>query len=364
MSFPSSSSWSANTGRSTSDVAAVSAMARDWSDRTVMVTGGLGFIGSHFVEELLLRGAEVVCLHRGDRRRMLEELPSSPRLRLRTVDLRDGREVTAACRALPSADVIVHCAALDGNTAFKVEHGGEILDTNLRIASNVLTGARELPGCDVVMMSSAEIYSVAADHPFTEEDDHRREIRYSDNGYRLSKVFAEVLAELQSRQFGTRVFLPRPTNVYGPRDDFTPAGSRVIPSMLRRLSAGEEIEIWGDGNQQRSFVHVRDLVCATLQMVERQVFGPMNVAADESVSILELARLVARALEVPPRIRLDPRRPAGPAGRRLDLARMRGSVDVTPRPLSDGLPETVDWFRGHRAGRVAVRRPAFPIPGG
>ncbi|MEV6609034.1 SDR family NAD(P)-dependent oxidoreductase [Kutzneria sp. NPDC051319] len=324
-----------------------------WAAKTVFVTGGLGFIGSHFVEELLAAGARVVCLYRTERADMLAQLPESPDLRLLQLDLTDGPEMRAACRYVtPRVDAIIHCAALDGNTEYKLKHSAEILDTNLRITSNVLNCAREFAVPEVALLSSAEVYQGETDALLHEEDDYRKHMRYTPNGYALSKTFGEVLADLHRVQFGMNIYVPRPTNVYGPRDNFDGGAGRVVPTMMSRIAAGQEVVIWGDGSQVRTFIHVQDLVRATLGMMAQTTHTTMNIGTSEPVSVLQLAKALFEVLGHPERIRLDLDRPTGASSRQLDVRRMTEVTGLSPRPLHVGLRETAEWFLSRRA--VAV----------
>ncbi|MYS56014.1 SDR family NAD(P)-dependent oxidoreductase, partial [Streptomyces sp. SID6013] len=116
---------------------------KNWAGKRVVVTGGLGFIGSHFVEQLLEYGACVACVHRGEKPEMPEVMPSANRARLLSLDLLDYTGLSAALRSLtPPVDLIVHCAALYGNAEFKKRNPALILDANMRMASNVLRVAR------------------------------------------------------------------------------------------------------------------------------------------------------------------------------------------------------------------------------
>ncbi|MEU6118752.1 NAD(P)-dependent oxidoreductase [Streptomyces sp. NPDC047117] len=323
-----------------------------WAGRTALVTGALGFIGSHFVEQLTARGATVLALHRGERpatKRELASLPGAERIRFVAVDLRDAEETRAAFKYLaPSIDTVVHCAGLDGNAQFKHEHSAEILDSNQRTTSNLLNCVRDFGADEVVVMSSSEVYCGPLTSATSEDDDYRAHMRYTDNGYVLSKTYAEILSGLHHKQFGTNVFLVRPANVYGPRDSFDTSRGRVIPSMLAKTEAGEEIEIWGDGSQTRSFVHVADLVRASLCMVETGKHRVLNIGTTEETTILDLARMVTDVLDRPERIRTVPSRPVGIAGRRLDLSRMFEVIDFDPRTLRAGLEETIRWYRRHQ----------------
>lgn len=320
-----------------------------WAGKTVLVTGGMGFIGSHFVEGLLARDARVLCAFRKPRDDLAEWLPASARLRMLQFDLLDQQELEAVLRyAAQRVDAIIQCAAIDGNAAFKAANPAYILDCNLRITSNVLNCARKCAVPDVVLLSSAEVYLGQHDGPIRERDDCHGNIRHSGNGYVLSKVFTEVLAELYREQFGMRIYLPRLTNIYGKRDDFTGVGSRIIPRLLTGIASGHEVEIWGDGHQRRTFVHVLDAVRATLRMVETNAYQTFNIGTAEAVSMLELVELVAEALGERPRVRLMPDKPAGPSSRELDLTLMSKVIDFTPASLRDGLREVAGWYRHER----------------
>lgn len=284
--------------------------------KTVVVTGAGGFIGSHVVETLLATDTRVIALYRTDPPPF-----TAPNLQTFPLDLLDENELRAVLRyAAPNAHTVIHTAAMDGNAAFKRDNTALIFDTNLRIGSNVLNCARDSGVENVVLVSSAEA-SVE-----------------SDNGYALSKSVVELLAEQYRKQYGMRIFLPRPSNVYGPRDKL----DRVIPAMITRIASGQDVEIWGDGSQTRSFVHVHDVVAAILGMVDSEI-DALTVATRETISILELARTLCALLDVPERVRLDLTKPTGAPARAFDTTRMYELV--TPRPLRQGLGETVTWYR-------------------
>lgn len=306
----------------------------------MLVTGGLGFIGSHFVEELVAAGAEVICGCRTRREAMLRALPAADGLRLVPVDLRDSAETRAAFKYTAAAiDTVVHCAALDGNAAYKATHPAEILDANLRMTLNVLESARDHGVEEVVVLSSAEAYAQPGNPGAGPEDPPL--LTWSDNGYVLSKLVGEVAADLFRRQYEMDVFIARTTNVYGPRDGLGSGSGRVIPTMLERVRSGRQIEIWGDGSQRRTFLYVTDLVRATLQMVEARKYPTFNVGSGESISILDLARTICAVLGRPERIHLEPTKPRGVTVEVPNLDRMREVIDFTPLALREGLARLI-----------------------
>ena len=317
-----------------------------WKNKTVMVSGGLGFIGSHFVEDLASAGANVLCLYRSSPTEGLPTYKDTATVRYIQVDLLDRKELESVCKyAAPKIDCFIHCAALDGNTEYKIKYAAEILDTNNRLVSNVLNGCQVANIEDVVLMSSTEIYSPNAPTGMSELDDYHKYLGYTENGYVLSKVFAEMLAELHNKQYGMQIYLPRPTNVYGPRDSFKEGTNRVIPSMIRKVANGENVEIWGNGKQTRSFIYVKDLVRVTLQMTEKKVSGPMNIATKDQISILELATYIADAYKAKNGVTLDETKPVGVAARSLDVTKMYNTIDFEPFAIHEGLKHTIDWYR-------------------
>ncbi|KAB2346163.1 NAD-dependent epimerase/dehydratase family protein [Actinomadura rudentiformis] len=327
-----------------------------WAGKTVVVTGGAGFIGSHIVEQLLEREASVICLYRRDRRGVLAQLPDSSRLRTAQLDLRDEDALSAVFElARGGVDAFFHCAAVSGSVEFRRDHSGQILDTNMRVTSNVLKVARTHGVPDVALLSSSDIYLNPETYPIHEDDDFTRQMKYVPDGYYLSKVYAEILAETHRIEYGTNIFLPRLTSVYGPRDNFEPDTDRVVPSMFAKVMAGQEIEIWGDGSQTRTYMHVTDLVRAVLRMVEVGKHHVLNIGTSEIVTVHDLARLVCEALEEPERIRFDPARSGGRPNRTLDVGRLYDVIDFEPRSLRDGLRDTVEWYRRHRVPARAAR---------
>lgn len=312
--------------------------------QTVLVTGATGFLGAHFAEELVARGATVLCPCRsGD----LGRLSASDRLRPFRLDLLDRAGLHRLVAAY-DVDLIVHCAAVDGMPEDKRLRAGTMIDENMRMVSNVLDCARRYGVADTVLVSSSDIYATSVPWPIRETEDHRTGMRYVRDGFYLSKVYAEILAEQFAEEHGMRVHLPRPASVYGPWDDFGPSSLRLVPRLISRVHAGEEVEIWGSGEQTRTFVYVADVVRTVLAMVEHPSHRVVNVGTGERISVLGLATLVGELLDRPVRVRTEPGRPAGRSSRDLDLTRMGEIAGITPVELREGLRRTVDWYRRSR----------------
>lgn len=318
-------------------------MKNYWKNKKVIVAGGLGFLGSHFIDELIRLGADVVCISRTGNKKLLSDLglPSS-RAHFKQIDLLNYPKVK---KGFEKADLIINCAALDGNTEFKMKHAAQMMDVNVRIASNILNVAREKNVKNVVLASTAEIYSSNVASPIVEEDDHAKYNDYTGNGYVLSKRYAEILGSLYEQQYGMNVFLPRPTNIYGPRDHFEDKMGRVIPSMIKKVFKGEAIEIWGDGSQVRQFIYVKDATSSIFKMVETNKYHKLNIASGEAISILKLAKLITEIIGAKERIQLDKDKPIGVKSRVLDTTKLDSIIDFRFKSLEEGLRELINWYR-------------------
>lgn len=318
-------------------------MSDYWKNKKVIVTGGFGFLGSHFVEGLLKLGANVICVGRfAKEKKFPPRKTSKARLSFKKIDLVNYSEVE---KGIGKADVIINCAAMDGNTEFKMKHAAEMMDINVRISSNILNAAKERKIDNVVLVSTAEIYSPLAQSPITEEDDHRKYNDYIGNGYILSKRYSEILGSLYEEQYGLNVFLPRPTNMYGSRDHFGDQISRVIPSMIKKVLNNEPIEIWGDGSQVRQFIYVKDAVRSILKMVEVNKFHRLNIADGSPISILRLSKLITRIIGAKENIYLDKSKPSGVKVRVLDTTKLDQIIDFKFRPLREGIKSMVEWYK-------------------
>lgn len=316
-----------------------------WQGKQVVITGGSGFLGSKLVRTLAEHGALVTSVSRCSLITEGHATPMAGTISQFNTNLLDDSEFAEMCeRTRRPVSVLIHCAALDGNSAFKVSHPAEIISSNLRIATNVLEAARLNGITDVVLVSSAEIYSPEAENPVNESDDYTTRFTNPSDGYVLSKIMIEMLGQMYAKQFGLRIYIPRLTNLYGPGDGSSAQRGRVIPSMLSKILSDKTVTVWGDGQQTRTFIHVEDAAKAILLMVEKGRLGPLNIATTGAITIEALATHLFAFTNTPVRIEYDTSKPVGHRARLLNVSSLYEFIDFEPRPFIHGLRETVEWY--------------------
>jgi dTDP-4-dehydro-6-deoxy-alpha-D-gulose 4-ketoreductase len=304
-----------------------------WGAKKILITGANGFLGSHFLEELNLISKCVVGT----------SLNASKNDNIINLDLSNKSELLKLCDKY-DFNTLIHCAAIDGNAEFKNTNLVRVMDENMILASNVLAASRETGIENVVLISSAEVYSSASPSPILEEFDYRNNFNHIGNGYVLAKIFSEMLAQLYSKQYGMNIFLPRPTNIYGPRDNFSEGVSKVIPSMIRSALSNAEINVWGDGSQIRDFIYVKNLVHIIMNMVFYGHFGVVNATVGQQTSIRNLAEIITRMTKSKSKIKYLTDKPAGANQRVLDTGKVSSLIDFKPTSLDIGLSKTIHWY--------------------
>ncbi len=316
-----------------------------WRGKRVVVTGGSGFIGSHLVERLRPFCASLAVPTRRD------GVPPFLRAVSRDVelihgDLRDPAVADAACRG---ADVVFTLAAVVGGIEYNQAHHASIFRDNLTVFLATLEAARRASVGRVLVVSSACVYPRLCTIPTPEWEGSVDRPEPTNEGYGWSKRMEEYLGEAYAREFGMSVAVARPYNAYGPRDNFDPSSSHVIPALIRKaFDPGSDIvRVWGSGRQSRSFLYVDDFADGLLRICERaRDTQPTNLGAAEETTIDEIARLIVALAGSHKGIEFDTRKPEGQPRRRCDTTRLERLYEFRARvPLADGLRATVDYFR-------------------
>ena len=316
-------------------------------NRTVAVTGGTGFIGSHVVEQLLCLGAQPIVLSRRPESAFLRHWRQ--RIRLRKCDL-ESYESTH--KALEGASVVLNLAAKVVGLEYNSTHPASIFHENMQIFLNVIKAAQQLKVDRFLVTSSACVYPRFCTIPTSEDEGFLGEPEPTNSGYGWAKRMQEYLGAQYAREFGLSVAIARPYNAYGPRDNFDPASSHVIPALIRKAFESRDgfLDVWGDGSHSRSFLYVDDFARGLLEVAARYpVADPLNLGSEEETTIRDLASqiasLVSKIRDMPIQPRFEPAGLTGQPRRCCDTNKANRVLGFrTQVALSEGLRRTVEWF--------------------
>jgi UDP-glucose 4-epimerase len=311
------------------------------SERAV-VTGAAGFIGSHLCEALVARGMEVVGVDcftdyydPAIKRANVAALVRAPRFRLVELDLS-----SADLAALPDARWVFHQAAQPGVRASWGAEFTEYTRHNVLATQRLLERYKGAPGLKrVVVASSSSVYGDAEKMPTGEGD-----LPKPFSPYGVTKLAAEHLALLYARNFGVPAVALRYFTVYGPRQRPDMGFNRFFTALL----AGNEIPVYGDGEQTRDFTFVADAVAANLAAAEKGVDGrAYNIGGGSRVSVNHVLETIGNIAGRAPRIRHEAPQPGDPRDTGADIARARSDLGWTPHvQLADGLAQQYAWQKG------------------
>lgn len=310
------------------------------AQRTICVTGGAGFLGSHLCERLVAEGNWVVCLdnfHTG-RPENVAQLMATNRFHLVEHDIVDPIPA-----GLPKFDEIYNLAC----PASPVHYQSNPVRTALICAEgavNVLERA-EHDGARVMHASTSEIYGDPDVHPQPESYFGNVNPVGPRSCYDEGKRFAETLFTDYARQSGLVVKIVRIFNTYGPR--MQPDDGRVISNFVLQALRGADLTIFGDGSQTRSFCYVDDLIDGFVRLMAsgKEVIGPVNIGNPVEITVAELASAVIAMTGSSSRIVHRPLPVDDPRRRRPDIQRAQRLLGWSPRvPLAEGLDRTVRYF--------------------
>ena len=299
-----------------------------------MVTGGAGFLGGYVVEKLRARGAARVLVPRS-----------------REYDLTVSEDVRRMYDSL-RPDVVIHLAAVVGGIGANRRHPGEFFYKNLIMGAQLIEEGR-CRGLDkFVAIGTICAYPKFAPVPFKEDDLWNGYPEETNAPYGLAKKMMLVQSQAYRQEYGFNSIFLLPVNLYGPRDNFDPDSSHVIPALIKKcldaVDAGEDhITCWGTGNVSREFLYVEDAAEGIVLATEHYDGPkPVNIGSGFEVTIKDLADRIAALTGFSGEIRWDPSQPDGQPRRCLDTSRAKELFGFQARtPLDDGLCNTITWYR-------------------
>jgi GDP-L-fucose synthase len=306
------------------------------SGKRILVTGGAGFLGAPVCAMLHARGAaDVLVPRRADY---------------------DLTEAAAVNRLFEHArpDIVLHLAAEVGGIGANRDNPGRFFYANVAMGLHVVEAARRAEVEKLVQVGTVCSYPKFTPVPFSEQSLWDGYPEETNAPYGIAKKALLVMLAAYRDQYGFPGIFLMPTNLYGPRDNFDPASSHVIPALIRKCEearvAGEpSITCWGTGSASREFLYVDDCAEAIVAATERYDSPePVNIGVGEEITIRDLVQLIAHVTDYSGEIRWDTTKPDGQPRRVLDTTRAREEIGFrASTSFTDGLRATVDWFRQH-----------------
>ncbi len=305
-----------------------------WRDRRVCVTGGAGFLGSFIIDKLNQRGVQEIFIPK-----------------IQDYDLVQHE---AILRLLEDArpDIIIHLAAHVGGIGANREHPAEFFYDNLMMGVQLMHEAWKQGVSKFVAIGTVCAYPKFTPVPFKEDDLWLGYPEETNAPYGLAKKMLLVQAQAYREQYGFNAIYLLPVNLYGPRDNFDPRSSHVIPALIRRVieaqEAGvDEVVVWGDGSPTREFIYAEDAAEGILRATELYNGpDPVNIGSGNEISIKDLAELIGRLVGYQGRFVWDTSKPNGQPRRGLDTSRAEKYFGFRAQTnFEEGLRRTIDWYR-------------------
>lgn len=314
--------------------------------KQVLVAGGTGTIGIPVVSRLLSYGASVHVVSMDEEayaRRVLPAEAVFERLDLTVLD---------NCMAVTKGkDHVFNLLGIKGSVGIGQKKVASYLVPMLWFQTNLMEAAFRNKVSRFLFVGSICEYPQAS-KPKQEDTVWDGMPLQNDRIPGLAKRIGEIQAEAYLLEYGwNAVRIVRPSNVYGPYDDFNPATAQVIPALVRRVMDGETpLRIWGDGTVQRDFIYSEDLADWLLIALEEAPAGlPINMGCGTGHSIREIAEIVCSCAAFPPPVEWLPEGPTGDPIRILSIDRAVELLNFTPRvSLTEGITKTFAWLQENR----------------
>jgi len=342
-----------------------------WRSKTVLVTGGASFIGSHLVDKLLAAGAVVVVADDFSSGKLenleypLRKLPgreiwvAGDSLTVYKGDLKDR---TFTRSVMQDIEVVFHLAALHGGRGYIHTHPAECC-TNMILDQLVFEEANRADVERICFASSACVYPAylqeeTGSNYLLKEDDADPFVRdkaFADLEYGWAKLMGEMALRAYHREYGMKTSSVRIFTAYGPRENETHAIIALIAKAFVRM---DPFEIWGTGEQDRNFTYVEDIVDALMLACEKIEDGSaVNAGRDDRITINQAAELVFEIMGWrPKKIHHDLTKPTGVKSRAADLSRARRLLNFEPKvSYREGFERTIHWYVAHK-DRDEVKR--------
>ena len=312
--------------------------SRFYKNKKILVCGGGGFIGSH-LSRMLSDSEGIVTIVGKSQNNKNPELKNIRYISANLFDLNQCRKI------ISEQDYVFNLTGVVGGLDFNIKNEKKLFLENSLLNLNLLLALSNSNVQRYQFVSSVAVYPKDSSNPLREEN----EITLQNNifDYGVAKRLGELQCESFAREFSLKISVIRADNTYGPNDNFR-STSRVIPSLIKKtFSENKTIEVWGSGNQIRTFVFVEDLVNGLMLGLEKYSYAePINISSDKPIRIRELIDMILKISNKKNEIKFNLEKPEGNPERCLDFSRAKNLLGYNPKwNLKRGLEKTIEWYR-------------------
>lgn len=306
---------------------------------SIYVAGHTGLVGSAVLRELTRRGYRNILV------RTREELDLT------------RQDAVERFFAEVRPEYVFLAAAKVGGIMANSTYPADFITDNLIISSNIITAAYRYGAAKLLNLGSSCIYPKLAPQPLKEEYLLSGPLEPTNEAYAVAKIAAIKMCSAFNRQYGADFVSVMPTNLYGPRDNFDPVTSHVLPGLIRKFHEGKvhggPVVLWGDGTPKREFLYSEDLAEILVDVMERIHAGDagafINIGTGQDITISELAGIIKEVTGYSGELRWDTDKPNGTPKKLLDVTRMHDLGLAAGTPLRGGIEKTYRWFLENEA---------------
>ena len=306
-------------------------------NKKIIVTGGAGFLGSFVVQKLEDKGCKNIFVPRSNVYNLIKEND--------IINMLNEQK----------PDIVIHLAAVVGGIGANRENPGKFFYENIMMGTQLMEQCRLFGIEKFVAIGTICAYPKNTPVPFSEDDLWIGYPEETNAPYGLAKKMMLVQSQAYRDQYDFNSIYLLPVNLYGPRDNFNPSSSHVIPALIKKFvdanNANKDfVEVWGTGSATREFLFVED--CAEAIVLATEKYDkpqPVNIGSGREISIKDLANLLARLTNFNGEIRWDDSKPDGQPRRCLDTQKAYKEFSFTAKTnFEEGLKKTIEWYLGAR----------------
>ncbi len=313
-----------------------------FKDKRIVVTGGSGFVGTHYIEELLHRGANVVTHTHEEPLQIQDD-------RIEVIENVNLERYEDAVKLVDGADYVVHSAGKICHPS-NVSNDFQVALNQIAVITNVLEASYKSNVKGLVDVNSSTGYPDRR-YPITEDEYWDDEPYISYYGYGWMRRYREKVMEHCSHLTDMKIGICRGTAIFGPHDNFDLKTCHVVPALIKRVLSGEDpFVVWGSPDIVRDFLYVKDVVNGALLVLEKgKSMRPYNLGYGTTITIGEIVDTILKVTDKNPKVEWDNSKPTTIPFRSCSTERIQKELGFKPNyTFENGIEETVEWFTNRK----------------